>query len=180
MEPSIAADLRAGRPEALDRLLAAHGREIQAVAYLVLRDRDEAADVLAETLVTAWEKARSLKDDAALRPWLLRIATNRALSRRRTGARLVQLAAVQEPEAPDPTGPSATRVTLLAGVAALPPRERAAIALHYYADLPVDDVARALGTSPNTVKTQLREALAKLRAGLAEPASGGAREAHRA
>lgn len=45
----------------------------------------------------------------------------------------------------------------------LPPRMRAAIALHAIADLPVAEVARALGTSENTVKSQLREARARLR-----------------
>jgi RNA polymerase sigma factor (sigma-70 family) len=168
LEHSIVEDLRAQRPEAIERLLDAHGREVQAVAFLILRDLDDAADVLAETAVTAWEKARTIRDETALRPWLLRVATNRALSRRRAGARVVALNTVDEPEAADPTEPSAVRLALLSGVAALPPRQRAAVALHYYADLPVEEVARAMGTSPNTVKTQLRQALGRLRAALAD------------
>jgi RNA polymerase sigma factor (sigma-70 family) len=159
-------ELRAHRPEALDHLLAAHGREILAVANMITRDRDEAADVLEDTLCVAWEKARQLRDEEALRSWLLRIATNRALSRRRFQSRLVVLDKVPDPAIPDTTAPSATRLSLLAGMAKLAPRERAAVALHYYADLPVDAVAKTMGTSPNTVKTQLREALAKLRLAL--------------
>jgi RNA polymerase sigma factor (sigma-70 family) len=64
----------------------------------------------------------------------------------------------------------ANRVTLIAALAGLPPRTRAAVVLHYYADLTVDGVATALGTSQNTVKTQLRTGLERLRAALAEPA----------
>ncbi len=45
----------------------------------------------------------------------------------------------------------------------LAPRMRAAVVLRYYADLSVRDVAEALGISENTVKTQLREALAHMR-----------------
>jgi RNA polymerase sigma-70 factor (ECF subfamily) len=45
----------------------------------------------------------------------------------------------------------------------LPPRIRAAIALHAVADLPVAEVARVLGTSENTVKSQIREARSRLR-----------------
>ena len=41
---------------------------------------------------------------------------------------------------------------------------RAAVVLHYFADLTVEDVARSLGKSPNTVKSQLRVALGRLRA----------------
>jgi RNA polymerase sigma-70 factor (ECF subfamily) len=160
---SLADDLRERRPEAVDRLLAEHGAEIQAVAQVILRDRDEAADVLEETVITAWEKASSLRDPAALRPWLLRIATNRALSRRRMTARLVALDVAVEPTASDAHGRVEARLAILEGLRVLAPRERAAIALHYLADLPVEEVARAMGTSPNTVKTQLREALAKMR-----------------
>jgi len=163
VERSLAEDLRERRLEAVDRLLAEHGAEIQAVAQVILRDRDEAADVLEETVITAWEKASSLRDPGALRPWLLRIATNRALGRRRMTARLVSLDAAVKPLAADPRGAVEVHLAILEGLLVLAPRERAAIALHYLADLPVEDVARAMGTSPNTVKTQLREALAKLR-----------------
>jgi RNA polymerase sigma-70 factor (ECF subfamily) len=170
---SLADDLRERRPEAVDRLLAEHGAEIQAVAQVILRDRDEAADVLEETVITAWEKASSLRDPAALRSWLLRIATNRALSRRRTTARLVSLDVAAEPPAGDLRSRVDDRLAILEGLRVLAPRERAAIALHYLADLPVEEVARAMGTSPNTVKTQLREALAKLRREMAvEPGAG--------
>jgi RNA polymerase sigma factor (sigma-70 family) len=165
---SIAEDLRERRPEAIDRLLTEHGREIQTVAQVILHDRDEASDVLAETVIAAWEKGSSLRDPDALRPWLLRIATNRALSRRRRSTRLVALDSVLDQVSADPRGSAETRVAILEGLALLAPRERAAIALRYLADLPVEEVARAMGTRPNTVKTQLREALAKLRRGMAD------------
>ena len=45
---------------------------------------------------------------------------------------------------------------------------RAAVVLRYYADLPVEGVAAALGVSPNTVKTQLQTALVRLRSSLAD------------
>ncbi len=60
------------------------------------------------------------------------------------------------------------RAALWQGVAALPPRTRAAIVLHYYADLPVVDVAAALGVSANTVKSHLQSGLQHLRSALAD------------
>lgn len=168
MKRLLADDLRERRPEAVDRLLAEHGAEIQAIAQVILRDRDEAADVLEETVITAWEKASSLRDPAALRPWLLRIATNRALSRRRMTARLVSIDFAGEIPGRDTRGRIETHLAILEGLGVLAPRERAAIALHYLADLPVEEVARAMGTSPNTVKTQLRAALAKMRREMGE------------
>jgi hypothetical protein len=57
------AALRRRRPEALEDLLATYGPEIQAVAYLILRDRADAEDVVVETLLTAYDRASSIRDE---------------------------------------------------------------------------------------------------------------------
>ena len=161
--------LRRRRPATLDDLLATYGSEIQAVAYLILRDRDAAEDVVVETVLAAHERAGQLRDDAAMRSWILRIATNRALSTRRREARVVRLELVPERPAPGDFSTASTfRVALLDGIADLPAQMRAAVVLRYYADLPVDEVAAALGKSPNTIKAQLQTALDRLRAALAD------------
>src|SRR5687768_14201584 len=173
--------LRRRRPEALDELLAAHGREIQAVAYLILRDRADAEDVVVETLLTAFDRARDLRDERAFRAWLLRIATNHALGLRRRGARVVRLHVVPEPPSPIDLGQVSTdRIALLDGLATLPPQMRAAVVLRYYADLPVEEVAAALGKSPNTIKAQLQAALDRLRISLADPLGATPAEARHA
>ena len=172
--------LRDHRIETLADLLDAHGRELQAVAYLILRDRSLAEDVVIETLLTAYERAGQIRDDGALRAWLLRVATNKALSIRRSGARVVELTVLPErPAAGSLADESADRMTLLAGVAALPIQMRAAVVLRYYADLSVEGVAEVLGKSPNTIKAQLQTALDRLRTSLTEPAVT-ATEAHHA
>jgi RNA polymerase sigma-70 factor (ECF subfamily) len=57
------------------------------VAYLVVRDRAAAEDLVADSLLVALDHGRSLRDDDALRPWLLRITTNKALRYRQPRAR---------------------------------------------------------------------------------------------
>ena len=175
--------LRRRRPQTLAELLDAHGREIQAVAYLILRDRLAAEDVTIETLLTAFEKGGSIRADGAVRAWLLRVATNKALAIRRTGSRLVGLDLIPDRAAPgDLAREAASHIALLAGVAGLPPAMRAAVVLRYYSDLPVEEVAAALGKSPNTIKAQLQTALDRLRRSLADPAADAAtpREARHA
>jgi RNA polymerase sigma-70 factor (ECF subfamily) len=153
----------------LDELLERFGREIQEVAYLILRDRGDAEDVMCETLLAALDRAGSLRDPAALRPWLLRIAARRAVDARRRRLRLVSLSMGHD--RPMPSVDEAQHLAVMAALDDLSPRARAAVVLHYYSDLPVADVANALGTSPNTVKTQLRRALDRMRVALAdEPA----------
>jgi RNA polymerase sigma factor (sigma-70 family) len=156
--------LRRGEPEVLADLLEQHGREIQGVAYLILRDRQAAEDVLMDTLIAALDHGSTLREAGALRSWLLRIATNLALGKRRRERRVTWLNVL--PDAPAPLSDATDRLALLAGLADLPPRSRAAVVLHYYADLPIAEVAAAMGTSQNTVKTQLRTGLDKLRASL--------------
>jgi RNA polymerase sigma-70 factor (ECF subfamily) len=153
--------LRRSEPQVLADLLARYGREIQGVAYLILRNRADAEDVLMDTLIAALERGSTLRDQSAVRPWLLKIATNQALSRQRRfrSVKWLQLA----PDYPGPAMDTTEHVALLQGLATLPIRSRAAVVLHYYADLPVAEVAAVMGTSQNTVKSQLRTGLARLR-----------------
>jgi RNA polymerase sigma-70 factor (ECF subfamily) len=169
--------LRRRRPEALDDLLATYGKQIQGVAYLILRDRADAEDVVVETLLTAYERAGDLRDETAFRPWLMRIATNHALGMRRSQSRIVRLHVVSDHGGGDPGTASTDRVTLLDGVADLPLQIRAAVVLRYYADLSVEDVAITLNKSPNTIKAQLQTALDRLRISLADPLGASSSEA---
>src|SRR3954452_2875972 len=130
--------LRRGRPEVLADLLARYGRDMHSVAYLILRDQPAAEDVVADSLLAALDHGHGLRDETALRPWLLRIATNKALRARQRASRVVEIEvagdAVSEVAGPGVDDPMA----LWQAVQGLPPRMRAAIALHYYLDLPVD------------------------------------------
>jgi RNA polymerase sigma factor (sigma-70 family) len=172
--------LRRRRPEALADLLATCGKEIQGVAYLILRDKSDAEDVVVETLLTAYERAGDLRDERAFRTWLFRIATNHALGMRRSNARVVRLHVVPDIGGGDPSPVSTDRIALLDGVGDLPAAMRAAVVLRYYADLPVEDVAAALGKSPNTIKAQLQTALDRLRISLADSLGASAPEARHA
>ena len=172
-------DLRRRRPETLAALLDAYGRELQSVAYLILRDRSEAEDVVIETLLTAFEKGSTIRDERLLRSWLLKVATNHALGIRRRSGRIVHLAVVPDVSSTADLGERSTdRVALLAGLAGLAPQMRAAVVLRYYADLSVDEVATTLGKSPNTIKAQLQTALDRLRVTMAEPIGASLGEAH--
>lgn len=122
-----------------------------------------------DALVTAWRRSDELRHDGALRVWLLRIATRQALSRRRR-RHVSQPIDVDLPlAAPASLQPSSDRLIVAEAMATLPPRMRAAVALHHVAGLTVPDTAETLGTSENTVKSQLREGLSRLRTALAEP-----------
>lgn len=119
---------------------------------MVLRNASDAEEVAADTLLTAWRRIDSLRDADRLRPWLLRLATRLAL-RRLGRAHHVSLLTLDLAEQVSDRQASA--------LDRLPPRMRAVVALHYVADLSVAEVAVSVGRSPNTVKTQLRQALSR-------------------
>ena len=141
------------------------------MSYLVLRNAADAEEITADTLWTAWRKIGSLREPDRIRPWLLRIAIRLALRRR---VRRPQVRTLPLDSAPPYTsaGPSIDPVVLRQALDSLPPRMRAVVALHHVAGLTVAETAAAVGRSENTVKSQLREALARLRRALAEDEPG--------
>src|SRR4029079_15127477 len=101
-------------PEPPAKRLEGYGSELRGVAYLILRDRAEAEDAVIETLLTAFERGHTIRDERALRAWLLRVVANEALGRRRRTARLVRLdVTVDAPAMGDLASESTTRLTLL-------------------------------------------------------------------
>jgi len=116
-----------------------------------------------DTMVSAWKRIGSLREPASLRPWLLRIATRHALSRRRSARPQQELLATLDPSSP---GPDPERIALRDALDRLPARMRAALSLHYYAGLTVEETSTALGISSNTVKYHLKTGLGRLREAL--------------
>ena len=168
----MAAALRAHEAGALTELLAAHGRELQGVAHHILRSRPDAEEVVMDTMVTAWQKSHTLRDDQALRSWLLTIAVRHALSRRRRRRHADEVLPADFGAASSNAGAD-DRVVLGEAMSRLPPRMRAALSLHYYAGMTVAETASALGISQNTVKTQIRTRLDRLRAVLGDASAAG-------
>lgn len=118
----------------------------------------------------AWRRARSGNPVAYARRTLVNCATDhhrRAFTRREHTADTMPDRAVHD----DDSG--GTDPALLAALATLPPRMRAAVVLRHVHDLSVDDTADALGCTAGTVKSQTSRGLEKLRAALVVPTLEG-------
>lgn len=143
-------------------------------ATVVTWDPHLAEDITQNVLVRAhsrWGRIGGL-DEPEL--YLKRMIVNEFLSwRRRRAARSVPLAAETlagiMPPAPDQTAPHDDRDAMLRLIAALPPRQRAVIALRFYEDLSTGQIADVLGCRTVTVRTHLARALATLQ--VAAPAA---------
>ncbi len=148
--------------DALVEELYGHGPMLLAAARVIILDTDEAEDLVQTTFEIALRRIDGLREPRALRAWLLTIQTREAFRVVRRLRRLVRLDGHVGEIAADGTD-LARELDVRRALAGLPRRTRAAIALHYLAGLTVPETALALGVSPNTIKSQLKTGLGRLR-----------------
>jgi RNA polymerase sigma-70 factor (ECF subfamily) len=162
-KPDALLDQSAQRVAALDidALVAQHGALLLALAHTITRNWSEAEDLYQSTFEIALRNAHQLRDPGAAKAWLVRIETREAFRVRRRLRRFVSLDTHVEELRDD--GEMGIAVDLRRAIAGLPPKTRVALLVHHYCGFSVDETASALGVSANTVKTQLRKGLAKVR-----------------
>jgi RNA polymerase sigma factor (sigma-70 family) len=128
--------------------------------------REGAEDCFQETFLAALRAYPKLDHPGNLRGWLLTIAHRKAIDHHRArGRNPVPVAEVAEVVGED--GIPERDEQLWAAVGALPPKQRAAVALRYGSDLPHAEIAAALGCSPEAARRSLHEGLKRLRKELA-------------
>ena len=187
-ERAIVGAVLAGDREAFRRLVERESIALIRACHRVLGDRADAEDAAQEALVTAYRQLASWRGEGPFGAWLMRIGIRIALRRagkRRTvtwrhplapGAndaipidpitRATDQAALDAAPLTDPAILSmrAERVTeLRAAVTALPEPYREVIALRFFAEASLDEIARQTGRPLGTVKTHLHRGLARLR-----------------
>lgn len=176
-----AARLAARDPDALRKMIARHGRLLHRVAYRMTGDAHEAEDIVQEAMLRLWDHAPAI---AAKHPagsaaaaqlrlggWLQRVVTNLAIDRLRRARRL------SGGEVPDDEDDAPLADALIeagerdnlarALVLALPERQRAAIVLTYYEELPNAEAAEAMDMNIKAFESLLHRARAALRQALA-------------
>ena len=154
------------------------------LARSMLRDMDEAADVVEDTLLRVREAAPGFRGPRGLKTWVLRIVANRCrdlLRRRKFSA--------GRPEDFDPLAESGLRAEPLEGwdaaidqqrllaaleraIEALSPEQREAVVLRDRLGLSYEEAAETLGVSVTAVKSRLFRARASLRSALRPLAEG--------
>ncbi len=122
--------------------------------------RDAAEDAFQETFLRALRGYPRLEHGEHLRAWVLTIAARLVID----SGRRARPVANELPELPVEDGrPAYAQLEHLAD--ALPPTERAAVVLRYGYDLPYDDIATALGSTPEAARQAASSGIRRLRAG---------------
>ena len=146
--------------ERFDQFVAARLPALQRTAYLLTGNQADAEDLVQVALVRCVPCWSRIADNPE--PYVRKVLVNENISRwRRRRWREVQVDSPPEPATVDST--SDDRLVLARALSALAPRQRAVIVLRYYEDLTERDTATLLGISVGSVKSQARDALARLR-----------------
>jgi RNA polymerase sigma-70 factor (ECF subfamily) len=175
---------RQGRSDAFSTLVRRHDRYLYRVARSVLRDDDEAEDVVQQTYLQAFAHLVDFRGEASLRTWLTRIALNDALQRRRRQRSTVELdqldtarerirsdvvlSSLITPTPEQAAARSQVREILERAVDDLPPAFRTVLIMRDVEEVSVDETANILAIKPETVRTRLHRARRMLRDSLGE------------
>ncbi len=154
---------RLGDQEAMARLLEPLLDPAYRLAFTILRRREPAQDALQDSCLNALRALpRFTGPRDGLRPWFLTIVRNNCRSQlRRPSFRWLPL--TESPGQDDELEGVPRRHDLAKGVGSLRPKHRQVLALFYYLDLPISEVAEVLGISERATKSRLYRAVAELR-----------------
>lgn len=174
-DEEVAQRVLLGETALFEILMRRYNQRLFRVVRGIIRDDNEAEDVVQEAYVNAYTHLDQFAGRAKLSTWLTRIAVNEALARARRGARWDQLDTDSETGAtmdrlksdePDPERQAATgemRATLEAAIDGLPPLYRSVLMLRDVEELSTAETAACLEASEEAVKVRLHRARLMLR-----------------
>jgi RNA polymerase sigma-70 factor, ECF subfamily len=182
VDSSLVTRAQHGDEEAFAILAVAVGDRLHAVAHRILRDTDLAEDATQQALLTIWRDLPQLRDPARFDAWSYRLLVRACYAEgRRTRQWSPNLRAMPAGESAvaDSSSTVVDRDQLERGFRHLSIDHRAVVVLHHYLDLPLDEVADALGVPVGTVRSRLHYAMRGLRAALEADARPTSREVAR-
>lgn len=162
---------QAGDQQAFDELLRGLQEPLFGYLHRLTGDPELARDILQEVFLLIWRKLRWLRQPELVRPWCYRIASRaafRTLGREARWSKLMSLD-VPLPEGPaqhsaEPSREDSDLLEHLPGLLdRVSPASRAVLALHYFQEMSLQEVADILGLSLGTAKSRLAYGLASLR-----------------
>jgi RNA polymerase sigma-70 factor, ECF subfamily len=166
-EQALITRAKAGDRVAYEPLLEPAIRSATRLAFAMLHDRSEAEDAFQDSALRAWRRLRNLRDGSRFQPWFIGIVANQCREIRR--GRWWQVLRLADTKAIQPLDEGAWLESedLRRAVEQLPYDQRAAVLLHFHLDMPLSDVAAALGITQSGVKSRIHRALKRLRPAIA-------------
>jgi RNA polymerase sigma-70 factor, ECF subfamily len=152
-----------GDREAFEMIIRTHSRTLFAIAFGILQSREEAEDVVQDSLVKAWKMRWRVREPEKFPAWLCMIARHHAhdVFRKRRPVPFTQ-EVIETPEADTPETAGMDQQLHLA-LAMLPELHRAALTLRYFEEMDYRTIENMLGLTNGALRGILGRALASLR-----------------
>ncbi|HJR74614.1 MAG TPA: sigma-70 family RNA polymerase sigma factor [Luteimonas sp.] len=160
---------RAGERAAFEQLYRWFERPVFTLAMRIGGDRDEAAEVLQETMLKVIDRISDFRGSSPFWGWLRQIAVNEALMRLRRGRKLAHEISdetindfAEDPSPPPPAAADAAQ--LQRAMAALPAATRSVLWLYHAEGYTHEEIAGLMQRTPSFSKSQLARGTRRLRA----------------
>ena len=153
-----------GNDKAFLTLFQEHEQEIYRIAFLYVKNKDDALDVVQETAYHSFKSIKNLQEIKYFKTWLIRIAINCSIDLLRKQNKVVQM--IPEFEdfiTKDVNEDIALEITLRDLIENLKEEEKSVVILRFYENLTLKEVSETLEIPLGTAKTVLYRALKKLR-----------------
>jgi RNA polymerase sigma-70 factor (ECF subfamily) len=186
-ELNFVEELKAGKTEAFDRLLDAHGARLYSFASRMCKNSEDARDIVQETLLAVFRSLKDFRGESRFQTWLFKIAANACWKMKRKGKfepeeelSLDEFMPRAPGQAPKPDIADWTqnpeelffraelKAVVDAAIADLPPKYRVVLVLRDLEQFSTEEVAGVLGLSPEAVKSRLHRARLVVRERLSE------------
>lgn len=157
---------KGGNAVAFEQLISQHQDRVYALAYRILGNPEDAADIRQETFIRAWRCIRGFRQDASFSTWLHRITVNLCISLKRRRDYVVHEPLEEESQ---PAASVACRerteeiIALRRVLAAMPDHHRVLIVLRDMEGRSYEEIAGILGCSVESVRSRLCRARGILR-----------------
>jgi RNA polymerase sigma-70 factor (ECF subfamily) len=148
---------------AFDQIMRQYERLVLATALRLLGNLEDAQDVSQEVFLKLYRNLGKLESEDHIRAWLYRVTVNVCHDAHRKRKPTAPVEEAEAVAASDPPDADDRRRALMLSLRRLSERERAAVVLRDLEGLSTEEVARALGSSEATVRSQISQARAKMR-----------------
>ncbi|MFJ7733180.1 sigma-70 family RNA polymerase sigma factor [Lysinibacillus sp. NPDC097231] len=154
-------DAKKGNNQAFVELLQEEKVKLYKMAYIYMKNENDALDVVQETIARAYANIHTVKEEQYFATWLMRILINTALEMLRKNQKIIPLLE-QQPEQ-EQISTNDEKLDLLQAIEQLEEKYKTVILLRYYRDLQIKEIADLLGCPEGTVKTNVHRGIQQLK-----------------
>lgn len=180
-EEALVRQLKEGNKTSFDLLYEKYKNMALRTAYLITGNLSDSEDVVQDTFVKVWLHCRELKNESGFRAWMMQILVRTAYKCGKKKSRELPDEEIMQKADKRQAASSMERVIareeaerIARAVRTLPMKQRTVVALYYYQECSVSEIAAMLGVLEGTVKSRLHTARKLLRGKLREEEAGSA------